>query len=166
MATNIKEIIDELDTIATAFDAVNTFVFGYPSEVNEQPAKNYPAIYINSDFTGQTIERDSGNGLPNKRQYNLSVIFWDTYTITDKTTLDKQSKYSDIEIIADKYFAEVQRRVEREQTSSTPEFYIGNFETLTGSYVQNQNNDKLIGIIYPLVIIADSLQCTTGTFSY
>ena len=165
--SNINEIIDELSTIATAYDAIGTFVFGAPSEVNEQPAKTYPAIYIAEEFNAQTIERGANDGLPSRRQYNLNVTFWDSYTITDKSTLDNQSKYSALEIIADRYFAEVNRRtVIQSSPKSTAEFFISNFESLTGTYVQNKNNDLLIGIIYPLQIIAHNLQCDLGTFNY
>lgn len=166
-ASNIKQIIDELSTIATAYDAINTFLFGFRSQMNHDPAKSYPMLFISADFTAQTIERDANSGLPSKKQYNLAVTFWDSYTITDKTTLNNQSKYSALEIIADRYFAEVNRRtITRDSPASTAEFFIGNFETLTATYVQDENNDKLIGIMYQLQIIADNLQCTKGTFTY
>lgn len=165
--SNIKQIIDELEAVADAYDAINKFVFGFPSEVNNEPAKVYPMILVSADFNAQTILRDANSGLPSRRQYNLAVTFWDSYTLGDKTTLNNQQKYSAIEIIADRYFAEVNRRtVIRTSPFSTAEFFINNFETLTGTYVQNRNNDKLAGILYQLEIIADNLQCTKGTFSY
>ena len=162
--STLKQIVDELNTVATAFDAVNTFGFIFPSEVNNDPAKDYPMILLNANLTALTTRRDANSKLPSRKQYNLLITFWDSYSLTDKTTLDSQSKYSDLEIIADRYFAEVAQRSEDHE--ATAEFFIENFENITGTYVQNQNNDLLIGISYPLVIIADNLQCTTGTFVY
>jgi len=165
MASNINEIIDELSTIATAFASVNKFNFGNLSEINDTPEKSYPAIYVSHLIEAKTVRRDGNSHLPKEKEYPLQVIFWDTYTIADKTTLDLQSKYSALEIIADQYWAEVNRRTVT-SPDSTREFMIINYEELTGNYITNAHNDVLVGISYNPTFLADNLQCTTGTFTY
>jgi hypothetical protein len=165
MSTNIKEIIDELETIADAFTSVNTFNFGKVSEINDQPEKSYPAIYINSVIEGRTIERDSNSHLPKIKSYPIEIIFWDLYLTAEQATTDIQSKYSALEIIADKYFAEVNRRT-IEDPASTRQFYIDNFEDLTGTYVTHEHTDDLVGIRYRPIFKADNIACNTGTFNY
>ena len=165
MATNIKGIIDELKTIANAFASINKFNFGNVSDINNEPAKSYPVIYVNSIIDGKTIKRDSGSHLPKKKSYPIEITFWDKYLIAEQGTTDIQSKYSALEIIADQYFAEVNRRTILDP-ASTREFYIDNFEELTGTYVTHAQADDLVGIRYPLIIIADNIACTTGTFNY
>ena len=165
MANNIKNIIDELSTIATAFTEVNTFNFGKRSEINNKPAKSYPVIYVSHEISAKTIERDVNSHLPKKREYPLQVIFYDTYKIANKATTDLQTKYSELEIVADKFWAEVNRRT-IEDPASTREFYIENFEDLTGDYQLEVHDGDLISITYTPVFRADNLQCTTGTFNY
>ena len=65
----------------------------------------------------------------------------------------------------DRYWAEVNRRT-IEDPADTRQFYITNFEEMIGSYITHAHNDDLVGISYSPTIIADNLQCTTGTFSY
>lgn len=165
MSSNIKEIIDELETIADAFSSVNTFNFGEMSEINDQPEKSYPAIYVGSIIEAKTTRRDTNTHLPKEKEYPIEVIFWDKYLIAEQKTTTLQSKYSALEIKADQYFAEVNRRT-IEDPASTRQFWIDNFEDLTGIYVTHANVDDLVGIRYRPLFKADNIACTVGTFSY
>ena len=165
MASNIKEIINELETIADAFTSVSTFNFGRMSEINDQPEKSYPAIYIDSVIEAKTVRRDGNSHLPKEKEYPIEIIFWDKYLIAEQSTTDIQSKYSALEIIADQFFAEVNRRT-IEDPASTRQFHINNYEDLTGTYVTNSHVDNLVGIRYRPIFLADNIACTTGTFSY
>jgi len=162
MAANIKGIIDELETIANAFDSVDAFQFGLPSKVNEQPGKIYPLIHAESVLSGLTIERRLD--LPKVKRYSIRVTFYDLFNLTEQQTVNIQSAYSALEIIADQYFAEVNNR--NLKTNVDAGFFMNNFENLRGEYLPNAHNDKLIGIQYVVDFDADNLQCTKGTFNY
>lgn len=166
MATNIKNIIDELSRIAVAYSPViGTFNFGNLSEINDKPAKSYPAIYVSHLIEAKTIRRDGNSHLPKEKEYPLQVVFWDTYKTVESSATNLQSKYSELEIIADKFWAEVNRRT-IDDPASTREFWIENFEEMVGSYITHSHNSDLVGISYNPTFIADNLQCTTGTFNY
>jgi len=162
MASNIKGIIDELETIADAFDSVKSFQFGLLSKTNEQPGKEYPLVHTESMFSGLTIERKLD--LPKVKRYSIRVTFYDLFNLTDQQILDIQSAYSALEIIADQYFAEVNNRTLN--TNVGVGFFINNFENLRGEYLPNAHNDKLIGIQYVVDFDADNLQCVKGTFNF
>jgi len=162
MASNIKGIIDELETIANAFTSVKSFQFGLLSKVNEQPGKTYPLVHTESVLSGLTIDRRLD--LPKKKRYSIRVTFYDLFNLTEQKTVDVQSAYSALEIIADQYFAEVNNRTLN--TNSSVGFFINNFEALRGEYIPNAHSDKLIGIQYLVDFNADNLQCTKGTFTY
>lgn len=166
MASNIKNIIDELSRIAVAYSPViGAFNFGDRSEINDKPAKSYPAIYISSLIESTTIERDANSHLPRSKNYPIQVIFWDTYNLVESSAVNLQTKYSDLEIIADRFWAEVNRRTITDP-ADTRQFYIDNFEDMVGNYITNSHVDDLVGISYNPIFRADNLQCTTGTFSY
>tara|TARA_R100000808_G_C2137719_1_gene145804 strand:- start:233 stop:718 length:486 start_codon:yes stop_codon:yes gene_type:complete len=161
MANNVKQIIDELNTIATAFSSVNTFHFGLLSDINTDVNKSYPMVQVDSSLS--SINRDSfSNYLPKEKEYSFDVYIWDLYQITEQKTKTKQEKYSDLEIISDQYIAEVMRRT----LGQGGALYILNDEDLNGSYVSNAHNDKLIGIKYTIVFRSNNVGCTLGTFTY
>lgn len=162
MAANIKGIIDELETIENAFTGTGSFQFGLLSKVNEQPGKAYPLVHAESLFSGLTIERK--NDLPKKKRYPVRITFYALYGLEEQKNKDLQTAYSDLEIIADQYFGEVNNRTLN--TNVDVGFFINNFENLRGEYLPNAHNDKLIGIQYVPDFDADNLQCTKGTFNY
>jgi len=158
---NIKGLIDELETIATAFTSVNSFNFGLLSDINTDIEKSYPMVQLNSDL-GSTNIGTFTNYLPKQKTYVLDFIVWDIYKIAEKKTKGIQEKYSDIEIIADQYIAEVLRRT----VGLGGVFALMNHSDLNGTYVSNAHNDKLVGIKYSLTFGSSNVGCTLGTFSY
>jgi len=90
------------------------------------------------------------------------LIVWDIYKISEKKTKTLQNKYSDVEIIADQYIAEVLRRT----IGLGGAFTLMNDTELGGTYVSNSHNDKLVGIKYSLIFRSSNVGCTLGTFSY
>ena len=161
MANNIKQIVDELETIADAFTSASTFKFGLLSDVNVDSDKNYPMIHLNSQLSSSNVDTFI-NYLPVEKDYTIDFIIWDLYKISEQKTKTIQTKYSDIEIIADQYIAEIQRRC----LDLGKAFWILNDETIKGGYVSNSHNDKLVGIKYILTFRSNNVGCTLGTFSY
>lgn len=158
MAT-IKTVIDELNTIATAFSSVNTFVFDELSSINDDISKNYPVILVNSRSVDYTLNEFNNSYLPNKKSVTLQIFFFDTYKEAQQATTDKQTKYAALELIADQFLAEVKRR--------TINNYLG-FDLVTGSNgfeVDKVHNDNLVQISYNVTFTLQNI-CTTGTFSY
>jgi len=158
---NIQGIIDELSTIATAFTSVNSFNFGLLSDINADQEKSYPMVQFNSDLTSSNIHTFN-NYLPKEKTYSIDLIVWDIYKISEKKTKTLQNKYSDVEIIADQYIAEVLRRT----IGLGGAFTLMNDTELGGTYVSNSHNDKLVGIKYSLIFRSSNVGCTLGTFSY
>lgn len=158
---NIKNIIDELSTIATAFASVNSFNFGQLSDINIDQEKSYPMVQLNSELTSTNIHTFT-NYLPKEKTYAIDLVIWDIYKINERKTKDMQEKYSDIEIIADQYIAEILRRT----VGLGGAFALMNDEELVGTYVSNAHNDKLVGIRYSLTFRSSNVGCTLGTFSY
>lgn len=160
--TRIDDIITELKTIATAFSAVNTVLFDHNSTINDQPAKTYPIIHLSSAVNATSQRSDANNHLPREKNYDITLTFWDTFGVGENKTTTIEIKYSELELIADQYLAEVNRRT----VDVFKEFYINNFNELTGTMMRNEHNDNLVGIRYELVIHSDNVGCTTGTFTY
>jgi hypothetical protein len=158
---NIKNIVDELSTIATAFTSVNSFNFGQLSDINTDREKSYPMVQLNSELTSNNIHTFT-NYLPKEKTYAIDLVVWDIYKISERKTKDIQEKYSDIEIIADQYIAEILRRT----VGLGGAFSLMNDEELAGTYVSNAHNDKLVGIKYSLSFRSSNVGCTLGTFSY
>ena len=92
----------------------------------------------------------------------FDFFIWDTYKISEQKTKTIQEKYSDIEIIADQYIAEILRRC----LDLGKAFWLLNDEGMGGQYVSNSHNDKLVGIKYTLTFRSNNVGCTLGTFSY
>jgi len=156
---NIKTIIDELNTIATAFDSVNTFIFDELSEINDDVSKSYPAILVNSRSVDFSHLEFNNSYLPRKKQYTLQIYFLDTYKESEVATTDKQTKYAALEVIADQYLAEVKRRTMESYLSF--DYQIGS----SGFEVDKLHNDNLVQVFYSITFVCNN-QCTTGTFNY
>ena len=161
MANNIKQIVDELETIADAFTSVSTFNFGLLSDINADQEKSYPMVQLNSQLASSSVDTFT-NYLPKEKDYTFDFFVWDTYKISEQKTKTIQTKYSDIEIIADQYIAEILRRT----VGLGKAFWLSNDEGMGGQYVSNSHNDKLVGIKYTLTFRSNNVGCTLGTFSY
>ena len=156
---NIKTIIDELETIATASTAINTFIFEEISSINDDIAKTYPALLVNSRSVNYSNDGFDNTYLPKKKIYTLQIFFLDLYKESEQSTTDKQTKYKNLELIADQYLAELKRR--------TIESYIG-FDFTNGANgfeVDKLHNDSLVQVLYTITITAKQ-NCTVGTFNY
>ena len=164
MAASIKQIIDQLETIADAFTGVNTFQFDSVSSINTDPAKTYPVIAVNSVFTSTNVDTFGKNFLPKDKTYPLEIVIWDTYLISEKAGTDLQTKYSKLEILMDQYIAEILRRTLDDPANLS--FYLQNSENLVYTYVQNTHTDKLAGVMINAIFRVDNVACNLGTFNY
>lgn len=155
----INDIIDELNTIATAFS--KTFIFDEIEAVNEDRLKTYPAILVDSrniDINPLTFNRSN---LPQRVDYTLKLFFLDTYHVSEQKTTSKQTKYANVETIANQYLAEVKRRTE----SLAKGFFLKSSLVNNGFVVDKVHNDNLVQLVYSVTFQADN-DCNLGTFNY
>jgi hypothetical protein len=160
MAT-IKTIVDELNTIATAFTSVNTFIFDEIGEINNDVSKTYPAILVDSRSVNSVSEGFNSNYLPRKKTFSLKIYFLDTYKQAEKDTTDRQTQYAALETIADQFLAEVKRRTMTSSDHAGFEFQAG----ANGFTVDQVHNDNLAQVFYDITFVAKQI-CSTGTFAY
>ena len=158
----LNDIIDELNTIATAFTGINTFVFDEIGEINSDRLKSYPALLVDSRNLGINVTKLDRNNLPDKIDYSLKLFFLDTYFVSEQKTTDRQTKFAAMETIANQYLAEIQRRT---LADSTKGFFIKSREVSNGFVLDKLHNDELCQLVYDVVIRADN-DCSLGTFAY
>ena len=156
---NIKTIIDELETICNAYAETETFIFDELSAINDQVEKPYPAILVNSRSVDSTTTSFNNSYLPRKKNYTLQIYFLDTYKQNEQDTTDRQTKYAELETIADKYLAEVKRR----SVDNYKNFEFSNGST--GFIVDKLHNHDLVQVFYTITFSCDNV-CNLGTFNY
>jgi hypothetical protein len=61
---------------------------------------------------GVNVDRFTRTNLPAQTTYSCQVLFFNTYTETEKLTIDLQTKQDDLIIIADRFFAELRTRTQ------------------------------------------------------
>lgn len=133
--------ITSFNTIAT--NQSLTFVFNELQSINEDRAKDYPALLINAQGVTKRHIEINKDYLPRYREYKTRFFFFDLYKNSEKETKTLQEKYGDVELIAEKYFAEVMETV-----MSTPTD-IADFDYEQEAFmVFDQHNDKLIQVSY------------------
>ena len=158
MAT-IKTIVDELNTIATAFSSVNSFYFEEIAYINDDIAKTYPAILVNSRSVDYVSDSFDNNYLSRAKTFTLQLFFLDTYKQSEQDTTDKQTKYGALETIADQFLAELKRRTIESYLDF--DFNIG----ASGFQVDKVHNDELVQLTYTASFTVKN-KCTNGSFSY
>jgi len=155
----INDIVDELNTIATAFS--KTFIFDEIGYLNEDKSKTYPAILVDSRNIDINPIKFDKNNLP-MVEYTFKLFFVDTYFVSQQKTKTKQDKYSDLETIANQYIAEIIRRTTEDSTKG---FFLYDSRVNNGFVVDKVHNDDLTQLVYSVVFRADN-DCAVGTFSY
>ena len=158
----INDIINELETIATAFDAVNTFEFNEIEYINDNRKKSYPVILADSrniDINPVSFNRSN---LPHKTTYTLKLFFLDTYLTSEQKTTTKQDKYSELETIANQFLAEIKRRTEEDSSKG---FHLQSSNVNNGFVVDEVHNDKLVQYTISVNFTAYN-DCNTGNFVY
>ncbi len=158
----INDIVDELSTIATAMSTINKFIFDEISSINEDRSKTYPAILVDSRNISINPIHLERNNLPKSVDYGFKLFFLDTYHVSEQKTTNRQTKYAELETLANQYLAEIQRRT---IADSSKGFFIKSREVNSGFVVDEVHNDKLCQLVYDVTFRADN-DCTTGTFVY
>ena len=158
----INDIVNELNTIATAFSSVNSFYFEEIGYINDDRKKVYPAILVDSrniDVNPQAFNRSN---LPNKVIYGFKLFFFDDYLTSEQKTVTRQQKYSELETIANQYLAEVKKRG---LDNSNLGFHLQDAQVNNGFVVDEVHNDRLVQLVYDITFTAYN-DCNTGTFVY
>lgn len=162
MPSRINDIVEEFEVIANAFESVETFIFGYNSDINDDVSKSYPVILLSSAVSATSLRSDSNSFLPREKNYDIQITFWDTFQLSEQKDNTIETKFAGLEIIADQYLAEFMDRT----AEGGADFYIENYNTLLGSMVRNEHNGMLVGIRYNMTIHCDNVGCTVGAFTY
>lgn len=157
----INDIVNELNTIATAFTSVETFIFDEIGAINEDRLKSYPAILVDSRNIDINVVSFGRSNLPHKVDYTFRIFFLDTYQVSQQKTTTRQTKYAAMETIANQYLAEVKRRTE----SLDKYFFLKSSSVSNGFVVDKVHNDDLVQLVYSVTFQADN-DCQTGTFTY
>lgn len=157
---NIDTIITELETIANASTAINSFMYKRVSEVNATLNTSFPLLLVDSV---PKITRGEVNNsfLPRKKRYNIDVYLYNTYNYDTKITTDLSAKQAELETILDQYTAEVIRRCINVTTS----IILVDRAAISGFVANDVHNQKLVQVSYRYTFEVDS-SCTLGTFNY
>lgn len=157
---NIDTIITELETIANASTAINSFMYKRVSEVNATLNTSFPLLLVDSV---PKITRGEVNNsfLPRKKRYNIDVYLYNTYNYDTKITTDLSAKQAELETILDQYTAEVIRRCINVTTS----IMLVDRAAISGFVANDVHNQKLVQVSYRYTFEVDS-SCTLGTFNY
>lgn len=158
----LNDIVNELNTIATAFTSIATFKFEEVDYINDDRKKSYPVLLVDSrniDINPLSLNRSN---LPNKLVYGLKLFFLDTYMTSEQKTTVRQDKYSEMETIANQFLAEVQRIT---LADSSKGFHLQDKNINNGFVVDEVHNDKLVQLVYDVTFVAYN-DCATGTFNY
>lgn len=157
---NIDTIITELETIANASTAINSFMYKRVSEVNATLNTSFPLLLVDSV---PKITRGEVNNsfLPRKKRYNIDVYLYNTYNYDTKITTDLSAKQAELETILDQYTAEVIRRCINVTTS----IMLVDRAEISGFVANDVHNQKLVQVSYRYTFEVDS-SCTLGTFNY
>jgi hypothetical protein len=152
----LKDIIAELNTIAGAFTSVNSFYFDEINAINDNRAKQYPCIIVDSRNVNILASEVGRSNMPNKVNYTLKVAFFD---VVNKNNT-REVNYSNLELIALQFFAEIKRRTE----VFNEDFMFVSASTYNGFALDQLHNDNLVQIIFDVQFNAIR-NCTLGTFT-
>ena len=157
---NIDTIITELETIANASTAIESFMYKRVSEVNATLNTPFPLLLVDSV---PKITRGEVNNifLPRKKRYNVDVYLYNTYNYDSRSTTDLSAKQAALETILDQYTAEVIRRCVNVTTS----IMLVDRAAISGFVANDVHNQKLVQVSYRFTFEVDS-SCTLGTFNY
>ena len=158
----INDIVTELNTVATAFTAINTFEFEEIDYINDNRSKTYPVLLVDSrniDINPIDFKRSN---LPNKVHYSFKLFFLDDYHTSEQKTTTRAAKYSELETIANQFLAEIKKRG---IANSDLNFHLQTSQVNNGFVVDEVHNDKLVQLVYDVTFTAYG-DCTEGTFSY
>lgn len=167
---DLEDIYAVFEKVATAYDKIEDVEYGRLWDMNGQPSAKYPKILIDCqpDFTTINARSSGGsNYLPIKKKYEIKVFLFDKWTLSERKEshadyLTLQAKQSEMQLIFERYLAEVQRYFLDVQGSNAfiennkPKGFFGYF---------NKHNDKLVEIFEKITVVAPS-QCEKGTFNY
>ena len=111
---NLKNIIDELKTVAEAFTSLAStqskrFKYDRLSYINGGN-NEYPMIYVDSAITKDNV-RLNKSFLPSLKTYTISVYLFDTYHQQEKQSKSIQQKQGELEDLFEQYLAEVKSRL-------------------------------------------------------
>lgn len=160
--SQINEIVTELKVIATAFTGIKTTIFNEIGDINDERKKQYPALLIDSRNISINPLDVGRTFLPKTVEYVVKIFFFDTFPASEQKTKTLESKYSELETLANQFVAEVRRRT---VDDSGLGFFVMSSGVNDGFVVDKTHNDDLVQMTYSIVIRADG-KCTVGTFNY
>lgn len=157
----IKDVVDECLLIATAFSDISSSTYNEQGAVNfEDNDKIYPHFLFDKRSVTIAVNKFAhASSLPSKSTYTQTIYFQDLYNEGEKVSTDLQTKQDALQLIAERYIAELRNRNE----SGRNGFYIGG---VTYNITDETHNDRLVEIGATVEIIVMVESCTTGSFTY
>lgn len=159
---DIKTLVDELQTVATAFTGIESVIYGRASSINwKDRAKNYTCLLIDSN---PDIRSGGSNKsfLPQKSTYRFKFLLLDEFPVEEQNQKTLQEKQKELQLKMDQFIAEVQRRAIADPSKG---FLITGYENISGFFGFPVYNDKLAEVVYNVSFDVVS-SCTLGTFNY
>jgi len=154
MAT-IKDLVDEIQTIANAHQPLKGFAFEDTDYLNKDRGSNYPFLLMDRNVRLNSYESKTG-----QRLYTCNFIWYDLYHRQIEADSDSQDLEFTLETLSTQFIQEFQNRV---QLQSPVKFAINNIST--GQY----GFYKLVDRLYSLQIQIQFRvigSCPTGIFNY
>jgi hypothetical protein len=165
----IKDIYNVFETVANAYVDINDISYSKAWDLNGQPSATYPKVLIECqpDYTTINARGETGSEyLPIKKKYQIKVFLFDRWSlseqkVTSASYLTLAEKQSAMQLIFERYLAEVQRYLIEEHKGC----YIEGIESNGFFGFFNKTNDGLVEIFEKVTVVASS-QCIKGVFNY
>ena len=153
---NISLLIQELQTIATAQQGLNSFLYADPMDVNSFRDKQYPLLLTDRNITIESL------GLKNRQRiYTLRLYFYDVYNRADNATVPSETKQRDLELVAEEFMQAFRARY---RDLGLP-WRLENEDQISGQWGFNKQNDRLAQLVYVLKVRSQG-ECVSGVFVY
>jgi hypothetical protein len=156
----IKDVVDECLVVSTAFNDISSDTYNeLGAELWEDNDTLFPFMLINKKGVSGVVDTYSRTNFPSSETITLPFYFFDTYDEAEKSTTTLQAKEDALQVIAEKYFAELRTRTE----SGSKGFYMNG---LTFNIDDEQHSNRMVRISYEVEFTVKRESCTSGTFNY
>jgi len=162
---DFKDIVTEIETIATAQSGISSFKYGNPFEINESRANTKPMLMLHKQrsITFNNFEKKF-------KDYEIIIGIYDTYKQSEQSTKSYQEKQEDLENLTEQFLREFRKRSlgSTSQITSTQDWFMlsgDGSDIVRIELIENVGADKYVGIEATLTIRVYS-DCDEGTFSY
>ncbi len=168
---DIKEIVDEFQLIAigdttddnsTGQVGINDFEYTFIANTNEKRDRQYPLLLL--DRTHPFAYPEGFNN--KKRLYSLSFYVLDLYSKSSQKDIDRQTKKSSLEDLAEQFLRQFfDRSIGQTADSATTQDWFLVQDSILVEHTDRLLNDTLIGVMVTVDVMVFT-DCDKGTFNF